>query len=560
MSTFPLDDDAPRTAAASLAADAQMVGRVRLLLALSALLAAVVGQPGQHPGNALMLTLLSCYAAACAIACAGAEFELPFALGRGPHRFDVAAFLAIFAATGNVDIVPFIFLFFAILVASTRWGLGEGMRAMLVALMIYCVGAIAAGLGTLAQIVAAAAVWFILGYGIASLGEGNIRAMRRLNLLRELNTASNPRFGIDRAMTAAMESTRAFFLAERCVVLLEEPETGKYYLRSVRQHGPLAESADMADPQLGHALLLQPATQVLLHRAPRWPRLALTGLSLSRVGETKRWCAQEPGQYRDLADLLDAGSFISAPLVIGRRTGRIYVTTRRRSFGRGDALFLAQIAAYGLRAIDRIDLLDRIASEAASVERNKLALDLHDSAVQPYVGLKLGLAALYQKAQADAANPLIDDLKKLLTVADDAIGQLRHYARDVHRARGAQVPICLAALKRQSEQLLAFYGIDISIHMEERIAFGDRLTAEVLQIVREALSNLRRHTAAKRGAVSLSCDDELLRIEIGNENGGQRPPSFVPRSISARAAALGGSASVRQGTMGSTIVCVEIPI
>lgn len=536
-----------------------MVGRIRLLLALSALLAAVVGQPGQHPSNALVLTLLSCYVAACAIECAGAQFELPFALGRGPHRFDVAAFLAIFAATGGVDIVPFIFLFFAILVASTRWGRDEGMRVMLVALIICCVGAIAAAPDALAQIVSAAAVWLILGYGIASLGERNIQAMRRLNLLRELNTASNPRFGIDRAMTAAMESTRAFFLAERCVVLLEEPETGKYYLRSVRQHGPLASSADMADPQLGHALLLQPVAHVLLHRAPWWHRLALTGLSLSHAGGTGRWRAQERGQYQDLADLLDASSFISAPLVIGRRIGRIYVTTRQRPFGRGDALFLAQIAAHGLRTIDRIDLLDRIASEAASVERNKLALDLHDSAVQPYVGLKLGLAALYQKAQAGAANPLIDDLKKLLTVADDAIGQLRHYARDVHRARGAQVPICLAALKRQSEQLLAFYGIDISIHMEGRIAFGDRLTAEVLQIVREALSNIRRHTAAKRGAVSLSCGDELLRIEINNENGGQQPARFVPRSISARAAALGGSASVRQGAT-ATIVCVEIPI
>jgi len=559
MSTFPLDNDLPRATAASLAADARMVGRIRLLLALSALLAAVIGQPGQHPSNALLLTLLSCYVAACAIACAGAEFELPFALGRAPHRFDVAAFLALFAATGDVNLVPFVVLFFAILVASMRWGLDEGVRVMLVALVIYCLGAIVAAPDTLAQVVSAAAVWFILGYGVAALGERNIQAMRRLNLLRELNTESNPRFGIDRAMTAAMESARAFFLAERCVVLLEEPETGKYYLRSVRQHGPLAESADMADPRLGHALLLQPATHVLLHRAP-WRRLALTGLSLSHVGETGRWCAQERGQYRDLADLLDASSFISAPLVIGRRTGRIYVTTRQRPFGRDDALFLAQIAAHGLRTIDRIDLLDRIASEAASVERNKLALDVHDSAVQPYVGLQLGLAALYQKAQADAANPLIDDLRKLLAVADDAIGQLRHYARDVHRARGAHVPICLAALKRQSEQLLAFYGIDISIHMEGRIVFGDRLTAEVLQIVREALSNIRRHTAAKRGAVSLSCADELLRIEIANENGGKRPPSFVPRSISARAAALGGSVSVRQGAMGSTIVCVEIPI
>ncbi len=112
---------------------------------------------------------------------------------------------------------------------------------------------------------------------------------------------------------------------------------------------------------------------------------------------------------------------------------------------------------------------------------------------------------------------------------------------------------------------MAAYGVDIRIHMEGRVGFGDRLTAEVLQIVREGLSNICRHTRAKRGTVWLRCSERSLRIEIGNDNddnkgGGAAAPAFLPRSINARATALGGTASVRQGPLGSTVVCVEIPV
>jgi signal transduction histidine kinase len=286
--------------------------------------------------------------------------------------------------------------------------------------------------------------------------------------------------------------------------------------------------------------------------------LASVATSLSHAGEPSRWRRRQGAQLGELAELLEAECFISAPLVLGRGKGRIYVTTRRRHLGRTDALFLAQIVAQGLRVVDRIDLLDRIASDAGRLARKKFALDLHDSAIQPYVGLQLGLAAL--RKQAEPANPLIDELDKLLAVADGVIAQLRDFARGVRDEPGTPVPVCLSALLLQSEQTMASYGVDISIHMEGRVGFGDRLTAEVLQIVREALSNICRHTAAKRGAVWLRCSDRLLQIEVYNENSGRQPPAFLPRSINARATALGGTATVRQGPLGSTVVCVEIPV
>jgi signal transduction histidine kinase len=554
-----LHKEVPAAAAHADEADNELVARIRLALALSALLVAVVDHTGLGETSAAALLILSCYAAACTGAYVGAECQLRWARGKLMHRIDAGMFVAMAAAGGEADVFPLVFLFFAIVVAALRYGLDEGARVTIVAVMLYCAPVIAklpnAGPS---RLFLRAAVLLAFGRAIAQLGERHIQAARRQALLRDLNQVANPRFGIDRTMTAALERTRAFFMADSCIALLEGHDTGLYAIRVVRAGGPLVAPAETVDAELARAMLPEPRTHVLLYVRPwrRWRGLA--GTSLSHAGGPRRWMQQDAGRLRELADQFEAGSFISAPLIFGWGKGRIYVTASKRHLGRGDALFLARIAAQELLIVDRIDLLDRIASDAAALERKKIALDLHDTAIQSYIGLQLGLAALCKKAAP--SNPLADDLDKLVAMAADVIVQLRDYAQGACGGPAADESIFLVALRRQAAQAMAAYGVDIRIDIEGRIEFGDRLTAEVLQIVREAISNICRHTAAKRAAVSLRCSGGLLRIEINNEHGGKQPPPFRPRSISERATALGGAAFVRQGRFNDTIVCVEIPL
>lgn len=540
-------------------ADSQLLARIRLVLAVAALLVAAVDLSGPGGANAAALLVLSAYAATCLTAYIGAQHQLRWARGKLMHRLDAGVCAAMVAALGQADIFPLVFLFFAIVVASLRYGLDEGARVTIVTVILYCVASMAA-LPDVAppRLFLRAAVLLAFGRAIAQLGERHIQAARRQALLRDLNQVANPRFGIDRTMTAALERMRAFFMADSCIALLEEHDAGRFAIRAVREASPPVAPAEPVDADLARAMLPEPRTHVLLHVGPwqRWRGMA--GTSLSHAGGPGRWSQQDQGPLQQLADLLGAGSFISAPLIFGRGKGRIYVAASTRHLGRSDALFLARIAAQELRAIDRIDLLDRIASDAAALERKKLALDLHDTAIQSYIGLQLGLVALCKKAAP--SNPLSDELDKLVATAADVIVQLRDYAQSACGGPAADEPIVLAALRRQAAQALASYGVHVRIDIEGRIAFGDRLTAEVLQIVREGISNVCRHTAAKRAVVSLRCGDGLLRIEINNEHGGKQPPPFRPRSISERAIALGGSAFVSQGRFNDTIVYVEIPL
>ena len=559
MSNSSSDKDAPAHTAHSDAADNQLVARIRLVLALSASVVAVVDEAAPGRANVAELLILASYALLCAAALVGAYRQLRWAQGTLMHRVDAGMFVAMAATGGEADVFPLVFLLFAMVVASLRHGLDEGARVTIVAIVLYCAAAVAAPPHAApARLFLRAAVLLAFGRAIAQLGERHIQAARRQALLRDLNQVGNPRFGIDLSMTAALERTRAFFDADSCLVVLQDHESGRYTMRAVSAAGPRVAHLEVIDPELGCAMLPEPRNHVLLYVCP-WRRARrLAAIALSHAGGPGRWMQQDEAALQELADLLGAGSFISAPLAFGRGKGRIYAVARGRHLGRGEALFLARIAARELAAIDRIDLLDRIASDAAALERKKIALDLHDTAIQSYIGLQLGLAALCRKAAP--SNPLTHDLDKLVAMAADVIVQLRDYAQGACGGLALDEPIFLAALRRQAEQTLAAYGVEIHLDIEGRIEFGDRLTAEVLQIVREAISNVCRHTSAKRADVSLRCSAELLRIEINNEHGGKQPAPFRPRSISERAAALGGAAFVRQGRFNDTIICVEIPL
>jgi signal transduction histidine kinase len=538
-------------------ADNQQLARIRLVLAVSALLVAIVDQAGHRLAGAVGVLLLCCYLLVSAIAYAGALRHARWARGTLMHGLDAVAGAAM-AATNESDIFSLAFLFFAIVVASLRFGLDEGARITFVAVVLYCTGSLVSSDGAVpARLFLHAAVLLAFGRAIAQIGERQIQAARRQALLADLNQVANPRFGIDRTMTTALARMRTFFMADRCIALVAEEGTGRYLVRAVCAGSPPVVAPEAVGADLADAMLPEPRTHTLLY-VRRWHRwLRATGLALGHAG-AGRWLRRDEEPLGQLAAMLEAASFISAPLLLGRGRGRIYIIAGTRHLTRADALLLARIAAHELVAIDRIDLLDHLASDAAALERKKLALDLHDTAIQSYIGLQMGLAALRRKA--DPSNPLAPALDKLAAMAGDAIVELRDVAHNAPGSQAGQEPIFLAALRRQAAQAHAAYGVDVRIQAEGTIAFGDRLTAEVLQIVREGISNVCRHTAAKRASVLLRPGADSLRIEISNEHGAMAPAPFRPRSISERAAALGGSAFVREGRFNDTIVCVEIPL
>jgi signal transduction histidine kinase len=262
-----------------------------------------------------------------------------------------------------------------------------------------------------------------------------------------------------------------------------------------------------------------------------------------------------------IAAALGASSFITAPSNLGReQTGRVYVTSHRYdTFNGSDADFLYQVMRQVIPVIENVRLVDRLASDAAEAERQRIARDLHDSIIQPYIGLQLGLSAL-QNPCALSDEDLERKVDHLLELTNTGIAELRGYVGGLKQSGGRQTSL-LPAVYRFASKFSEATGIDVSVQAGGPLQISDRLAAEAFQIVEEGLSNVRRHTRALQAVVRLYQQDSCLVLQIQNPRDLDQPTdSFVPRSISERAAALGGMACVVDRNDGLTVVKVEVPL
>ena len=551
-------DDAPTqlTAEGADLADNRMVNSMRLVLAISALLAFVTDSRSFPDHGGSVWLLFAAYVAHSLLLYVLALLNRPVAQSKWMHWLDVAWYTAFVALMGDSRSLLFLFFFFAILTSSFRWGFEEGARVTVAATALFIATAfLVDAQADWPRLLLRSSFLLALGYISAHWGESKVALNRQLALLRDVSQLSNPRFGVDHTMTRVLDKTRTFFNAKSCVLILRDKETGACQVRSIRA-GQSKQSiyAESINAKTAEPLLALPPQQLVTYSHPRW--LMSHWPLRSRMAHDP---ATSMGEH--LTDLLEGKSFISAPVSLRRSTGRIYVVTEKNGSNKADVHFLSHIVAQSFPVIENIELVDRMASEAASQERQKIALDIHDRAVQPYIGLTLGLSAVRNKAERD--NPLLDDIDKLSVMARQAIEDLRHYAGTFRRNKGqrnTQEPIYTAALQQQTDQVKALYGVDIAVEAATNLQINDRMTAEVLQIVREGLSNICRHTLAQFGALKLQRSAGWLHIQIENAGANAPVPAFSPRSITERVASLGGLVHVQSDADGYTSVQIQIPV
>jgi len=192
-------------------------------------------------------------------------------------------------------------------------------------------------------------------------------------------------------------------------------------------------------------------------------------------------------------------------------------------------------------------------------ERQKISRDIHDSAIQPYIGLKLGLEALARKVPPD--HPLYKDIGRLVEMTSMEIAGLRRYIKGLKGQLGPGRQALGSVLQLHAARFAELYDIKITVEVGEEAQVSDSLADDVAHLLGEALSNIRRHTNAAFARVRLSCNSQKLALEIVNpRDRGVAVNAFTPRSIAERALALGGHCKVETGTGRYTVVSIKIPL
>ena len=535
----------------------RMITPIRLVLAAAALLIIYI-DPSQ-PDRLVRLTysLLIGYTVFSAIILL-LSIVAPRFLPMGVLPWlDMAWYVALISASTGTSSIFFLFFFFPILVSSFCWGFASGLRVTVVSAILF----ITVGYFTapephfeLNRFLLRSVTLLFLGYMIAHWGGSEIELKRRLQLLKDITNLANPRFGIDRTISLGLDRLRSFYDAQACILIYRFNVEIGYQLTRV-DRGKTESGLPSQVPDGLAELLLSPTPNTAVMRATQGSAPLLYQIDSGRIWRDKSQ------NLTSVLNSLSAKHFTSVPVSYrGNFIGRLYVVdSTRRRIRQSDVEFILHLIDHLSPLLDNIALLDRLASEAAEQERKKLARDIHDSVIQPYIGLQLGLAAVRQKLLARDASAL-QDVNELCEVANDEVRGLRNYLDEL-KATDARHGVLFPAVRRFAAKYLAVTGIQVEINCDEKLQINDRLAAEAFQMIAEALSNIRRHTSAEQAEVKITCDERDLVLSISNEiTDGIDATSFRPKSITERAAALGGRTEVFADNSNRTVVAIRIPM
>lgn len=535
---------------------------LRLLVAAAGL-AIYLLDPSEHPGRRPLAlgVLLAFLAWAAALYALRRRRAVPSSIAAW---LDVAWVTLLVAASEATSGVFYPLYLLPITYASFGGGFRRGITVVVASAVSYLVVGLLTSPGDPGvdpiRYVVRSAYLLVLGYLTAVWGGHEVRSRTRLALLREVTALSNPRFGVDRTVGRLLEALRSFYDADSCRLVVEEE--GRTWMRTAARGAPPGEPADLPREVADVLLAGSADAAVLVRERRRW------GGRVERRTELLGPGAAEPapgdaGLGASLAGALEAEALVAVPFRYhANARGRLLLARARGApFEPHDVEFLRQVIDQVAPVLDNVRLVDRLASDAAEEERLRIARDLHDSVIQPYLGLRLGLAAAQGALAAGRIDEGRENVARLVALADGELQTLRGYVREL-RTPGAPPSVgpLDAALRRFAERFSAATGIRVDVALEAVPALSDRLAAEVFQMVAEALSNVRRHTSAGRAEVRLSAAGERLHLVVENDGAGEGPAAFTPRSLDERASALGGGVRVERPAPGRTAVHVEIPL
>lgn len=548
------------------AGDARLFAAMRFILAFAGL--AIIYLDPTEPSSREALTY-GAFALYCAYAAAILGLALKFAAWAPDQRVlctvDVVfASLLVLWAHGTSAIFFFVFLF-PILVVSFSHGYRDGLVFTIASSAAFLLVGFLADPPVLSFELNLSLIWPVyllaLGYMIAKWGGREILFKRRLTLLRDVN-APNPRVGVDQMIETNLRRILEFHDAERCVLALKRAggEPGYVVYAVAPAAGAPGGRQEMTEDS-GAKLLRFKDTESVLYASRPHPLRGEQGACITVDCKGEREMTRASSDCTFVAALLEADYFVAVPYRQSDGTrGRLFLTSSHRRYTRADVQFLLQFTAAVSKLAENLQLMDELVSSAAEHERAMISRDIHDAAVQPYIGLRLGLEALYR--DGGAQSPLAPKILDLVEMANATVRDLRGYTRGL--IEGGEVPggSLAAAILMQTERHKRFFGLEVTADVD--LNSGEmcgRRASQVFHIVVEALSNVVKHTSSRRAFVEVKSVPRGVSVRVGNEQVQETSlaPDFIPKSIKSRVEALGGSFEVRHDERGYTVVNAVIP-
>ena len=268
--------------------------------------------------------------------------------------------------------------------------------------------------------------------------------------------------------------------------------------------------------------------------------------------------------YEPLVRSADMGPTIFVPLRLrGEVFGTLTVANRRRGqgFTAADVALVQTFANQASVALENANAKDDRERLSLLDERERIGRELHDGVIQSLFAVGMSLQGTAMASQEQETHRRLDGAVEEL---DRAIRDLRNYIFGLR-------PLILgdhhldAALQELVQEFSEATGVVTVADIEAGAAISlAEVSADLVQLVREALSNVRRHAGASTCRVSLRLEGDGAILEIDDDGRGFDPGAVRMGlgldNLRKRAQRIGGEGTIDSVPGEGTLVSIRLPL
>jgi signal transduction histidine kinase len=303
--------------------------------------------------------------------------------------------------------------------------------------------------------------------------------------------------------------------------------------------------------------------------------------------------AQEPVRIDAIQNHPDAGgfppnhppmhTFLGVPIISkGKIFGNLYLTDKIETdsntdsveseagrFTEEDQSILEMFATQAAIAIENAALYRQSHEFAVLRERERFGMDLHDGVIQSIYAIGLLLDDGLHRLESDPHKTRAR-LQEATSGLNTVIQDIRRYIADLRSQpeMPAQHSNPLHEFEQLANALREDAALDVQLEIDAKLLrrFTPRQNAELLQIVREAVSNVRRHAQASRLHITLQPNSNGAVLQIRDNGQGFSMDNLDSATghglgnMQARAATVGGKLSVVSSPGQGCILRLTVPL
>jgi len=250
------------------------------------------------------------------------------------------------------------------------------------------------------------------------------------------------------------------------------------------------------------------------------------------------------------------------------RLGELWIGRRSDApFTERDRGFLVTLSGLAAIAITSAQMRENGRQRAVLAERERIAREMHDSLAQVLGVTHLRLRALDARDEVRGSHKLAEELAELADICQEAYRDVREAIlglRDSSKTERGLLDNLRAYLAKYSQQCKIETSLDSDLDHE--LTLSPRCEVQVIRVIQEALTNVRKHSGAKSAIVRVTESDSTTTFVVeddghGFDSGGSLfdRDGFGLCTMRERMGLLNGSLTIDSAPGRGTRVIADVP-